>query len=208
MSVSVPAPRLIVYPGLWLFLFLRNVYYFLARVFFAEPLFKAYCTRYGRNLHTGPHLHWVQGNGDILIGDNVSIDGRCNFFFAASYTERPTLIIGDYTGFGHNCSFVIGKQISIGRHCRFGSGIQMFDSPGHPLDPEKRLAGAPANIQDVRPIQIGDNVWVGSSAVIMPGVSIGDNSVVAQSAVVMSNIPPNVVVAGNPARQIAVLPGS
>jgi maltose O-acetyltransferase len=55
----------------------------------------------------------------------------------------------------------------------------------------------------VRPISIGDNVWIGSSSIIFPGVTIGDNSVVAMGAVVMNSVPPNVVVAGNPARQIA-----
>jgi tripartite ATP-independent transporter DctP family solute receptor len=57
--------------------------------------------------------------------------------------------------------------------------------------------------EDVRAIILGDNVWLGSGATIFPGVTIGDNSVVAYGSVVMSSVPENVVVAGNPARQVA-----
>jgi acetyltransferase-like isoleucine patch superfamily enzyme len=184
---------------------IRGLYYFIARVFVCEPLFKAYCTQYGRNLRTGVFLHWVQGKGRILIGDNVLIDGKCSFSFAVRYSANPTLTIGDNTGIGHLCAFTVAKQITIGKHCRIASQVQMFDSPGHPNDPALRLTGAPAPDEDVRPIVIEDNVWIGSRAIIFPGVTIGEGSVVAMGAVVMSNVPPRTLVAGNPARQLRSL---
>jgi acetyltransferase-like isoleucine patch superfamily enzyme len=202
-TFSVPAPKVITRPALLFFLALRTVYYFIARVFVCEPLFKAYCTEFGKNLHTGVSLHWVQGAGRLIVGDNVRVDGKCNFFFAARYTEHPTLTIGDNSGLGNGCSFVVGRSITIGRNCRFGANIQMFDAPGHPVEPNARLQGQPARPEDVRPIVIGDNVWIGSSSVIYPGVVIGEDSVVALGSVVVSNVPPKVIVAGNPARQIA-----
>jgi acetyltransferase-like isoleucine patch superfamily enzyme len=55
----------------------------------------------------------------------------------------------------------------------------------------------------VRPITLGDNVWVGRNAMIFPGVTVGEGSVVSAGAVVTSDVPPNTVVAGNPARRIA-----
>lgn len=202
---TVPAPRLITRPVLALVVTVRFLYYFVVRVFFCEPLFKAYCTRYGRDLRTGVFLHWVQGKGDIVIGDHVLIDGRCNFFFAARYSEHPTLRIGDHTGIGHGCAFTIGKELNIGSYCRIASYVQMFDTPGHPADPAARKAGDPASNEDVRPITIGDNVWIGSNTVICPGVTIGDNSIVAVGAVVMNNVPADSLVAGNPARLIRSL---
>ena len=69
-SGSVPAPRIIAKPILMIYLGLRFVVFFFRRVFIAEPLFKAYCTRYGRNLRTGIFIHWIMGKGDIIIGDN------------------------------------------------------------------------------------------------------------------------------------------
>jgi len=203
LSFSVPAPKVITKPILFAVLAIRSVYYFLIRVFFCEPLFKAYCTEYGKHLHTGVRLHWVQGAGRLIVGNNVRIDGKCNFFFAARYTENPTLTIGDNSGVGNGCSFVVGRSITLGRHVRFGSNIQLFDTPGHPVEPLGRLHGQPARPEDVRPIVIGDNVWIGSSSIIYPGVVIGEDSVVAMGSVVVNSVPPKVVVAGNPARQIA-----
>jgi acetyltransferase-like isoleucine patch superfamily enzyme len=205
MGMNVPAPRWITTPALTAVLLVRSAYYFLVRVFFCEPLFKAYCAGYGRNFHTGAFLHWVQGKGEILIGNDVVIDGKCNFFFGARYSDRPTFKVGDNTGIGHSCSFTVGRQITIGSHCRIAGCVQMFDTPGHPADPDARRMGAPADFEDVRPIHIGDNVWIGSGAIIYPGVTIGDNSIVALGAVVMSSVPANIMVAGNPARQIRSL---
>jgi len=202
---SLPAPRLLTYPALQLFLALRSVYYFIVRVFFCEPLFKAYCTKYGRNLHTGVYLHWVVGRGTIILGNDVLLDGKIGFSFAARYSENPTLEIGDGTGIGHNCSLTVGKRITIGKHTRIASGVRIFDASGHPTNPADRLAGLPVPEQDVRPVTIGDNVWIGINCIIHPGVTIGDGSVISAGSVVTSNVAPNVLAMGNPARQVLSL---
>lgn len=202
---GIPAPRVLFLPVLYLVLGIKETWYFLYRVFLCEPLFKMYCRTYGRNLHTGPFLHEVWGKGDIDVGDNVLIDGKCLFMFAVRFAERPFFKIGDNSGIGHNCNFFVGKGITIGKHCRMGINITMLDSPGHPLDPVRRMAGEAPDVENVRPITIGDNVWLGSGSVIFPGVTIGDNSVVSLGSVVMSDVSANVVVAGNPARKIMSL---
>jgi acetyltransferase-like isoleucine patch superfamily enzyme len=187
------------------FLGFRSLYYFLVRVLVCEPFFKSYCAVYGRNLHTGVYLHWIDGRGRIEIGDDVSIDGKSSFSFASRYSDSPTLSIGDHTGIAHGVSITVAKRVTIGAHCRIANGVRIFDSPGHPLDPDARRSGKPADIEDVRPVEIGNNVWIGMNAIIMPGVSIGANSVVAAGAVVMAPVPAGVLVAGNPARQTKVL---
>ncbi len=53
-----------------------------------------------------------------------------------------------------------------------------------------------------KPIHIGKNVWIGSGAIVLPGVTIGDNSIVGAGSVVTKNVEPNSVVAGNPAKFI------
>ncbi|WP_235941340.1 DapH/DapD/GlmU-related protein [Paenibacillus puerhi] len=55
------------------------------------------------------------------------------------------------------------------------------------------------------PVTIGENVWIGSSATILPGVTIGDNSIVAAGAVVYRNVPEDSVVAGVPAKVVKML---
>lgn len=64
----------------------------------------------------------------------------------------------------------------------------------HGLDLETRNTTYPS------PVVIGKNVWIGSNATILPGVTIGDNSVVAAGAVVTKDVPENIVVAGVPAK--------
>jgi acetyltransferase-like isoleucine patch superfamily enzyme len=201
LNFSLPAPRVLILPALTAFVGLRSAYYFLVRVLLCEPMFKAYCTEYGRNVHTGVFVHWVQGPGEIVVGNDVTVDGKCSFLFASRYAKRARISIGDGSGIGHACSFTVGREIKIGRNTRIADRVTMFDSPGHPADPLARLAGKPASSEAVRPISIGDNVWIGSGAFIFPGVTIANGAVVAASAVVMTDVPPNVLVAGNPARQ-------
>jgi acetyltransferase-like isoleucine patch superfamily enzyme len=204
-DATLPAPRFLVRPMLWAFLGLRSAYFFGKRLLICEPLFKAYCRRYGRGVRTGVYIHWVQGKGDLILGDDVLVDGKCSFSFAARYTPRPTLSVGDHSEIGHNCRFSVGKRITIGRHCHIASDVWMLDSSGHPADPEARLAGLPPYPEEVRPIVIEHNVWIGSRSVIFPGITIGHGSIVAAASVVTGDVPPDTLVAGNPARKVRSL---
>jgi acetyltransferase-like isoleucine patch superfamily enzyme/acyl carrier protein len=204
-TFTLPAPTFLVRPLLAVFLALRAIYYFLVRVFICEPLFKAHCTKYGLSLRTGVYIHWVTGGGRLIIGDDVLVDGKCSFTFAVRYAEAPTLSIGNHTIISHGCSLTVGREVSIGDHCLIASGVHIFDAPGHPTDPVLRKLGMPASPEDVRPIKIEDNVWVGSHSIVFPGVTIGEGSVVAAGSVVTSDVPPYMIVAGNPARVIGRL---
>jgi acetyltransferase-like isoleucine patch superfamily enzyme len=205
-SFSLPAPRVVVRPMLWAFLLLRRCYYFGMRVFVCEPLFKAYCTRYGRRLRTGVYIHWVQGKGEIVLGDDVTIDGKCGITFASRFADRPILRIGNGTGIGHLTRFTIGKSITIGCDCRISGEVLIFDVNGHPTDPTARTAGQPPRENEVRPVVIGDRVWIGVRAMIFPGVHVGEGSTISAGSVVHGHVPPYSVVAGNPARVVLKLP--
>lgn len=203
LPIPTPLARLLVSA----FVIVREGYYFLARVVVCEPLLKGYLTECGRRLRTGVFVHFVQGRGTFIVGDDVTIDGKCSFSFAARFSDAPTLRIGNRSGIGHACSFTVGKLIEIGDDCRIAGGVWMFDSPGHPSDPTLRRAGAPPDPDSVKPILIHENVWIGGNSIIYPGVTIGKGAVVAAGSVVVSDVPDFVVVAGNPARRIAVLAG-
>lgn len=205
VNFSLPAPRVVFLPILWLILSVRSSYYVLARVLVCEPMLKMYCSRYGKRLHTGVYLPFIMGRGDIVIGDDVLIGGKLDITFALRFAERPALHIGDRTGLGHLCSFSIAKRVTIGTDCRIAQGVWIFDSSGHPSDPEKRLASLPPSDADVSPVDIGNNVWIGTDSIIGPGVTIGDGAVVAAASVVLTSVPANTVVMGNPARRIASL---
>lgn len=198
----LPVPRAVVRPLVALFNALRALWHFVFRVFVCEPYLRASCAQIGRNVRTGIFLPWFAGTGDVIMGDDCNVVGKFDVFFATRFAERPTLRIGNRTGIGHLCSFVVGKGITIGDDCHIAGGTRMFDSSGHPVDPAKRLANLPPEDEDVRPITIGDNVWIGGYSTIFPGVTIGDNSVVATGSVVTSDVPPNTLVAGYPARMV------
>ena len=203
-NFGLPVPTVAARLMLFAFLFSRAVYYWCFRVLVAEPLFKAYCRSYGRNVRTDVFIHWVQGRGDLIIGDDVLVDGKCSFTFAARF-GHPLLMIGSGTGIGHNCAFTVGKSITIGSRCRIAGGVWMFDSYGHPSDPQARLDDRPPSEDEVKPIVIADNVWIGGRAVIFPGVTVGEGSIVSACAVVTSDVAPYSIVAGNPARRIGLL---
>jgi acetyltransferase-like isoleucine patch superfamily enzyme len=147
-------------------------------------------------------LPYLQGAGRIVIGRDVRLSGKPDVHFIARYGRAPELVIGDGTFIGHACGFHVGREVRIGRHCLLAGGVQVYDLDGHPLDADARRAGLPTPADAVRPVQIGDDVWVGAGALILKGVTIGPRSVVAARAVVTADVPPDVVVAGSPARVV------
>jgi carbonic anhydrase/acetyltransferase-like protein (isoleucine patch superfamily) len=191
---------------LWnLFLGIRTIYFQVYRFMVCEPLFRAACTKVGARMRTGFFVHWVQGAGRLELGDDVTVDGKCSFTFANRFSDAPTLVVGDRTMIGHGCGFVVARRITIGKDCLLAMGVNVFDSSGHPVDPGRRLAGLPLEDDEIKPVTIGDNVWIGASATIFPGVTIGDGAVVAARAVVVSNVAPYTLVAGYPARRLQEL---
>lgn len=199
---SLPLPRPVGRAVLGVYLVVRNASWFLRRVFVAEPLFRAMCTRYGKNVHTDIYVHFIMGKGELIVGDNVLMDGKVGIAFASRFSERPTLEIGDGTVIGHDCSFTVARRVTIGRHCLFAPRVWIADSNGHSTDPTARRAGLPPRPEEVRPVTIGDNVWLGTGAMIFPGVTVGEGSVVAAASVVRRDVAPYTVVAGNPAVKV------
>ena len=93
------------------------------------------------------------------------------------------------------CHFQDHGGVTIGDGCQIGHNV-VFATLNHELSPERRSVTHPA------PITLGKNVWVGSNATILQGVTIGDNAVVAAGAVVTKDVAANTVVGGVPARFI------
>ncbi len=87
--------------------------------------------------------------------------------------------------------------ITIGDDVQIGPNVQLL-TPTHPVAAQARRD----KWESAAPITIGDNVWLGGGAIVLPGVSIGANSVVGAGAVVTRDLPADVVAVGNPARVI------
>ena len=108
--------------------------------------------------------------------------------------------IGDYTRIGIHCT-VIGP-VCIGNNVNLAQGITVTALNHNFEDTSMRIDEQGIS---TKPIVIGDDVWIGSNAVILPGVTIGRHAVVAAGAVVTKDVPDNCVVGGVPAKVIKLL---
>jgi serine acetyltransferase len=174
------------------------------RLCWFEPLFRSQCVSVGPGFRM-ERLPYIAGHGRIVVGRDVRLSGKSSVQFSERYGRPPELVIGDGSFVGHGCAFHVGSAVRIGRHCLLAAGVQVFDLDGHPLDAADRRAGRPTPAADVHPVEIGDDAWVGSGALILKGVTIGERSIVAARSVVTRDVPPDVVVAGNPARVVRTL---
>lgn len=120
--------------------------------------------------------------GEVEIEPSFQCDYGYNIHLGANF----------YANFG--CVVLDVCPVHIGANCLLAPGVHIYTA-AHPLDPALRAA----KTEFGKPVTIGDNVWIGGRAIILPGVTIGDNVVIAAGAVVTKDIPANSVAMGNPA---------
>jgi maltose O-acetyltransferase len=123
------------------------------------------------------------------VGDGVVI--RPPFY--CDYGSH--IAIGPRTFVNFGCVMLDVAPIRVGAACQVATGVHVVTAT-HPVDPEPRRRGWEA----AEPVTIGDNVWLGSGAVVCPGVTIGHDTVVGAGAVVTRDLPAGVVAVGVPAR--------
>ena len=103
--------------------------------------------------------------------------------------------IGHHVYVNFNFTVVDDGEVFIGDYVMIGPNVTVATA-GHPVDGSLRRQGLQFNL----PVHIGDNVWIGAGAVILPGVTIGENAVIGAGSVVTKDIPADVVAVGNPCR--------
>jgi len=108
--------------------------------------------------------------------------------------------LGEKVFFNFNCVVLDVAPVTIGSRTLLGPNVQVYTAT-HPMNHKQRASG----LELAKPITIGEDVWIGGSAVICPGVTIGDRSVIGAGSVVTKNIPADVFAAGNPCRVIRPL---
>lgn len=125
---------------------------------------------------TGEHV-WIEAPFHCDYGWNIEVGE--NFF--ANY----------------NLTLLDVGKITIGKNAQIAPNVSIYTA-GHPIHPDSRNTGYEYGI----PVTIGDNVWIGGNAVILPGVTVGNNVVIGAGSIVSKDIPDNVIAAGNPCRVI------
>lgn len=161
----------------------------------------------GENCYFDAKLR-ILGMEYMEFGDNFNCAFNCWIECVKNYRGQilsPSLIIGDDFSMQMNCHIGCAERIEIGDGVLLGSKVYITDhfhgnisSDDIGVPPSQRPLSA-------KPVKIGNNVWIGDNAVIMPGVTLGDNVIVGANAVVTHNFPANSVIAGVPAKIIKTL---
>jgi maltose O-acetyltransferase len=128
------------------------------------------------------------------VGPDVVVEPpfHCDYGFNVFVGERF------YANTG--CVFLDCAPIELGDRVLLGPAVHLYAAT-HPLDAETRRRG----LEYALPITVGDDVWIGGAAIVLPGVTIGDRAVIGAGSVVVEDIPADVVAAGNPCRPLREL---
>ncbi len=108
--------------------------------------------------------------------------------------------IGENFYSNHNLVILDANKVKFGDNVFIAPNCGFYTA-GHPLDYETRNKG----LEYAKPIEVGNNVWIGGNVVVLPGVKIGDNVVIGAGSIVTKDIPSNSVAVGNPCRVIKEL---
>ena len=150
------------------------------------------CRQFNNSTETEKKLR-VKLIKELFTTENSSIwiepPFQCDYGFNIKFGEKVFL--------NFNCVILDSIEVTIGNNVMFGPGVQIY-TPQHPIHPEERATW----LEKSSPVSIGDDVWIGGSTVICPGVSIGKETVIGAGSVVNKDIPEGVVAAGNPCKVI------
>lgn len=147
--------------------------------------------------------------------------------FIKNTVKNPNIVVGDYTyyddpedsaGFERNVLYhfpFIGDKLIIGRFCAIARGVRfIMNGANHQVDGIstypffifgngwETVTPTPGKLPYKGDTIVGNDVWIGYQALVMPGVRIGDGAIVAAGAVVTADVPPYTIVGGNPARPV------
>ncbi len=147
------------------------------------------------------HRLVISGPGRVVLGDGV------NAWAHQEPTRLLTTAPGAVIRVGRNVrlngtTLLASERVEVLDDCILGSAV-VFDSDYHSVRRDRRT-NPEAPVRRA-PVQIGPNAWIAGQAAVLPGVTVGADSVVAFRAVVTKDVPPGVVVAGNPARIVREL---
>ncbi|MEM6692840.1 MAG: acyltransferase [Planctomycetota bacterium] len=152
-------------------------------------------------------VHGAFHRSELMIGESSLVSGSLRFD-----REGAAILIGKRTFVGKS-DLVAATKIEIGDDVMVSWGVTIVDHDSHSIYFDERKhdvlnwIGGSKDWESVatKPVQICDKSWIGMHAIILKGVTIGEGSVVAAGSVVARDVPPWVVVAGNPAKVIKEL---
>ena len=133
---------------------------------------------------------------NIFLGDGMVLKSGARL---CPCNEQATIKIGDNTTVGYHTYMFASEKITIGNNCLIAPFVYIVDSD-HNIEREKLINEQPNN---TAPVSIGNDVWIGTNAKILKGVTIGDGAVVAAGALVKEDVAAYEIVGGIPAKKIS-----
>lgn len=157
----------------------------------------------GSKLAQGTRLMRV---GYATIGNNSSIMSNCVIECCPNAGLQPELIIGDNVSIGEYCHITCADRVVIGNGVLTGRFVLITDN-GHGANLPEEMGIMPLKRKTCSkgPIVIGNNVWIGDKATILPNVKIGDCAIIGANSVVTKAVPAFAVVGGNPAKILKII---
>lgn len=149
----------------------------------------------------------IMGKGVVLVSSNddngivYNPAGINHPVMISALVPGSKIIIGDNVGISGS-SIVATQKVLVGNNSMLGNNTNIYDTDFHCIDPHERLKQINVREAKSEPVIIGTNCWIGSSSIVLKGVTIGDNSVIGAMSLVNKKIPNNVVAAGNPIKVI------
>jgi acetyltransferase-like isoleucine patch superfamily enzyme len=140
----------------------------------------------------------IQGPGQVVLEPNVNAWSHAEVNRLITTRPEAVIHIGRHARL-NGCTIIAAERIDVGADCVLGS-CEVRDHLAYSESPADRRRPGPAS-----PVVIEDNVWIGGQVSVLPGVRIGRDSVVGIHSVLFDDVPPGVIVGGNPARVLRKL---
>ncbi|GAB6389646.1 sugar O-acetyltransferase [Stutzerimonas marianensis] len=151
---------------------------------------KAWMVRYNAALAETPAVRRA------LLAELLGSVGQCAVIRPPFHCDYGYNIhLGDEVFLNFNCVILDVMEVRIGTGTQIGPGVQIY-AADHPREAEGRRSG----LEFGRPVIIGEHVWIGGGAIILPGVTVGDGAVIGAGSVVTRDVAAGATVVGNPAR--------
>lgn len=142
----------------------------------------------------------------MAIGDHSSIMSHCVLETCPNAGLNPCLEIGNHVSLGEYSHVTCARRVVIGNGVLTGRFVLITDNGhGNSLPEETETPPLARKVHSNGPVVVGNNVWIGDKATILPGVTIGEGAVVAANAVVTKDVPPYAVVGGCPAKVLKMI---
>ncbi|MBF0258882.1 MAG: acyltransferase [Desulfamplus sp.] len=182
--------------------FIKKIWFKLLKLYvghFLEPQLESL----GRNSYVVKPWYIEVFGGPVTIGENITLlassDKRTRLTVWSDKKDIPGIYIGDHVLISPGVRISAAREIMISDNCMIASNAYITDSDWHGIY-DRSLPPDTAY-----PVKLENNVWIGDSAIICKGVTIGQNSIIGAGAVVSSDIPPDSIAVGNPARVVRTL---